>query len=76
VDVVTIRRGKNTTGMNKFTPETRKTITEHFAHGEDAVLRLATGDETYRVSPVLSWSRDSTGQPTVTDVQIDKVIFD
>ena len=76
VDVVTVRRGKNTTGMNQFTPETRKTVTEHFARGEAAVLRLATGDETYHVFPVLSWSRDSTGQPTVTDVEIDNVSFE
>jgi hypothetical protein len=76
VDVVTIRRGKNTAGMNQFTPETRKTVTEHFARGEAAVLRLAAGDETYRVSSVLSWSRDSEGQPTVTNVAIDDVVFE
>jgi hypothetical protein len=74
VDVVTIRRGKNTTGTNQFTPETRKTVTEHIAQGETAVLRL--GEETYRVFPVLSWSRDSAGQPTVTDVGIDSVVFE
>jgi hypothetical protein len=76
VDVVTIRRGKNTTGMNQFTAEARKTATERFARGEAAVLRLDTGDETYRVFPVLSWSRDSAGQPTITDVAIDDVVFE
>lgn len=76
VDVITIRWGKNTSGMNQFTPEARKTVTEHFAQGEAAVLRLATGDETYRVFPVLSWSRDSSGRPTVTNVAIDDVVFE
>jgi hypothetical protein len=76
VDVITIRRGKSVTGMNQFTPETRKAITKNLARGEDAVLRLATDDETYRVSPVLSWSRDSTGQPTITSVEIEDVMFD
>jgi hypothetical protein len=76
VDVVTIRRGNTVSGMNRFTPVTRKEITEHLSRGDAAVLQLAAADETYRVVPVLSWNRDSRGKLTVTAVEIDDVIFE
>lgn len=76
VDVVTIRQGKSVSEMNRFTPDTRKAITKSLARDGEAVIRLATDDETYRVAPVLSWSRDSTGRPTITSVEIETVMFD
>lgn len=76
VDVVTIRRGKTVSKMNQFTPDARKQVTEHLAHGDKAVLQLPTDEETYRVSPVLAWSRDSTGTAIVTDVEIETVSFE
>lgn len=78
VSVVSIRSGKTVSGTNQFTSEARKTVTEQLARGETAVLRLtgAAEEETYNVSPVLSWNRDSRGQPVVTDVEIEAVRFE
>lgn len=75
IDVVAIRHGKTVTDMNAFDPKIRKRVIEGLAAGEGATLRLAAGDEEYRVEPVLSWTR-TDGTPTVGSVSIEEVRFD
>ena len=75
VDVVAVRTGKSTVGMNAFDPPVRRRIVEGLAAGEPATLRFEAGEESYEVAPVLSWSRDG-GVPTVSDVTIEEVRFD
>lgn len=75
VDVVTVRTGKSVEGTNAFDRGTRKEVAAEFAGGALAVLELESGVEEYRVAPVLSWSRDDRGDPVVSDVAIDEVVF-
>lgn len=75
IDVVAVRHGKTVTDMNTFDPGVRKRVIESLAAGEGATLRLAAGEEEYRVEPVLSWTR-TDGTPTVGAVSIEEVRFD
>ncbi|MFB6095485.1 MAG: hypothetical protein ABEJ71_03410 [Halodesulfurarchaeum sp.] len=76
VEVVTVREGKGVDDQNDFDGATRARITEALAKGETALLTLADGAERYRVVPVLSWGRRADGNPRVTDVEIQEVVFD
>lgn len=76
VEVVAVRRGKGARERNRFGEGARKEIAEHLVAGEGATLRTENGGEEYRVFPVLAWSRDESGFPTVADVEIEAVIFD
>ncbi|WP_435363486.1 hypothetical protein [Haloarchaeobius sp. DYHT-AS-18] len=75
VEVVTIRQGKGTDGMNRFAQGDRKTITETVATGGTGLLRLQDGAEEYAVVPRLTWGRTPDGEPTVTGVEIVDVVF-
>ncbi len=75
IEVVAVRQGKTVAGMNAFDPETRRQVITGLAGGDTATLRIEAGDEEYRVSPVLSWSR-TNGVPSVTDVTVEEVHFD
>jgi len=75
IDVVAVRQGKGVSGMNAFDPAVRQRVIEGLATGETATLRIAAGEESYRVAPSLSWSR-TNGTPTVSDVAIEEVQFD
>jgi len=78
VDVVAVRQGKSVRGTNRFDRSARQQLNTSLARGEPATLRFENGSdaESYRVYPVLSWGKDDTGQPTVTDVEIDEVVLD
>lgn len=76
VEVVAVRRGKDAAGMNRFGADGRATVTKRLAAGEPAALRLRDGAEEYAVFPSLSWSRDSSGRPTVSEVEIESVEID
>lgn len=76
VDVVAVRQGKNVRDTNRFDGGARKQVNARLAAGDPAELRFADGAETYAVRPVLSWGRDESGDPTVTDVTIDEVLLD
>jgi hypothetical protein len=73
VEVVAVRRGKDVAEMNRFGADGRATVTRRLAAGEPAALRLRDGAEEYAVFPSLSWSRDSSGRPTVSEVEIESV---
>jgi len=75
IEVVAVRQGKTVGAMNAFDPAVRRQVIEGLATGEAATLRIAAGEESYRVLPSLSWSR-TNGTPTVTDVAIEEVQFD
>lgn len=76
IEVVTVRQGKSVDEMNSFDRAARKRIAEELATGASVALELEAGVEEYRVAPILGWSRNERGAPTVTDVEIDEVIFD
>ncbi|SDJ63206.1 hypothetical protein SAMN05216226_106112 [Halovenus aranensis] len=76
VTVVTVRQGKSVDGMNAFDRSTRHRIAEGLATGSSVHLELGGGEETYRVTPVLSWGRDDDGNPTVDTVEIEDVVFE
>lgn len=76
VDVVAVRSGKDTEGMNRFADGARAAVAERFAAGEPVALELDGGEETYRVRPDLTWARGDDGTPTVTDVEVREVVFD
>jgi hypothetical protein len=73
VEVVAVRRGKDVAEMNRFGADGRATVTRRLAAGEPAALCLRDGAEEYAVFPSLSWSRDSSGRPTVSEVEIESV---
>ena len=75
VDVVAVRQGKSVHEMNRFTREERAQINAELANGNGALLEF-DGVETYQVVPVLSWTRDRDGRPTVADVDVERVVFD
>ena len=77
VDVVAVREGKSVSDANRFDRETRRAVNEHLARGGTATLAFANGGagEAYEVGPVLSWSHED-GQPTVTAVEVEEVLFD
>jgi hypothetical protein len=76
VDVVAVRSGKGTEGMNEFADGARADVARRFAAGDTATLELAAGSETYDVRPELEWARGSDGTPTVTDVAVTEVVFE
>ncbi len=76
VEVVAVRQGKSVRDTNRFDGGARKQVNARLAGGDAADLRFADGAESYAVRPVLSWGRDETGDPTVTDVRIDEVLLD
>ncbi|MFB6072950.1 MAG: hypothetical protein ABEJ88_08280 [Halobacterium sp.] len=76
VDVVAVRSGKGTEGMNEFGGGARADVAERFAAGETATLELDAGGEAYDVRPDLTWARGSDGTPTVTDVTVRDVVFE
>jgi hypothetical protein len=76
VDVVAVRQGKSVRDTNRFDGGARKQVNARLAGGDPAELRFADGAETYAVRPILSWGRDESGDPTVTDVEIDEVLLD
>lgn len=75
VDVVSVRQGKSVREMNTFDRGTRRQIAEGLATGSDVRLELGDGEEEYRVTPILSWSRADDGEPAVDDVEIEDVLF-
>jgi hypothetical protein len=76
VDVVAVRSGKDTEGMNEFADGARAAVARRFAQGETATLELAGGEETYDVRPELEWARGDDGTPAVTDVAVREVVFE
>ena len=76
VEVVAVRSGKGTEGMNRFDDGARADVARRFAQGETATLELDAGDETYDVRPDLEWARGPDGTPTVTDVTVREVVFE
>jgi len=76
VDVVAVRSGKDTEGMNEFADGARATVARRFARGETATLELAGGEETYDVHPELEWARGDDGTPAVTGVAVREVVFE
>lgn len=78
VEVVAVRSGKSVSHMNHFDRSARRQVNAKLAAGETATLRFTDGGngEEYRVYPILSWSKDESGRPTVSAVEIDEVILD
>jgi len=76
VDVVAVRSGKDTDGMNEFADGARAAVARRFAQGETATLELAGGEETYDVRPDLEWARGDDGTPAVTAVSVREVVFE
>jgi hypothetical protein len=78
IEVVAVRSGKSVSHMNHFDRSTRRKVNARLAGGESATLRFTDDatEEEYRVYPVLSWSTDDAGRPTVSSVEIDSVILD
>lgn len=76
VEVVAVRQGKGVRDANRFDTGTRKQVNTRLARGEPARLEFADGAESYRVSPVLSWSRGDDGRPSVDEVEIAEVHLD
>jgi hypothetical protein len=76
VEVVAVRSGKDTEGMNRFAEGARADVAERFAGGDTVILELADGEEIYRVRPELTWARGEDGTPTVEDVAIREVVFE
>jgi hypothetical protein len=75
IDVVTVRQGKSVTDMNSFDRGARHRIAEELATGSSVRLELGDGVEAYEVTPILTWSRDSQGDPIVNGVEIEDVLF-
>lgn len=75
VDVVAVRQGKSVRDTNRFDGDARGRVNARLADGEPATLRFADG-ESYAVRPVLSWSRDERGNPSVSEVEIAEVLLD
>ncbi|MEF8852967.1 MAG: hypothetical protein V5A44_09780 [Haloarculaceae archaeon] len=75
VEVVAVREGKSVADTNRFDRSTRRAVNEHLARGGTATLAF-DGAEAYEVGPVLSWSRDDGGNPTVSEVSVEEVLFD
>lgn len=75
VEVVAVRHGKDAAAMNEFADDQRMQITKRLATGDPAQLRLRDGVESYDVFPMLTWSRDDFGGPTVSEVEIEDVRF-
>lgn len=75
VEVVAVRRGKGARDMNRFGEGDRKEIAEQLVGGATATLWTEDGGESYRVRPILSWTRDGSGRPTVADAEIEEVIL-
>jgi len=73
VEVVAVRRGKDTDHRNVFDPDDREQLTTALATGTPATLAFQGGAETYDVIPSLSWGRTSEGHPTVVEVTIEAV---
>ncbi|WP_227375351.1 hypothetical protein [Haladaptatus halobius] len=71
VDVVAVRRGKDTATSNRFAADQRAQVNRRLAEGASARLELQNGSEAYDVVPTLSWGRADDGTPTVTDVECD-----
>lgn len=76
VDVIAVRQGKGTAGMNSFAEGDRKAVARHLAQGGTAALRIGDEAVTYDVRPSLEWGRDAEGNPTVTAVEIVEVELD
>ena len=76
VDVVAVRSGKDTEGMNEFADGARAAVARRFARDETATLELAGGEETYDVRPELEWARGDDGTPAVTAVAVREVVFE
>ncbi|WP_232702667.1 hypothetical protein [Halobacterium wangiae] len=76
VEVVAVRSGKGTEGMNRFGDGARADVARRFAEGETATLELEGGGELYDVRPDLTWARGQDGTPTVTDVAVREVVFE
>jgi len=76
IEVVAVRSGKSVASQNTFTGQDRATITKGLAGGKHATLSMADGAEQYRVEPILEWGRSDDGRPTVTDVEVARVVFD
>lgn len=76
VNVVAVRKGKSTAGMNRFDGGARATVAQRFATGETAQLELGDGGESYDVRPDLTWARGPDGTPVVADVAIREVRFE
>lgn len=76
VEVVAVRSGKDTEGMNQFAEGARADVAERFAAAEAVALELDDGKEAYRVRPELTWARGEDGTPTVTDVEVREVVFE
>ena len=76
VEVVAVRSGKGTDGMNRFADGARADVARRFAEGETATLELEGGGEAYDVRPDLTWARGHDGTPTVTDVAVRAVVFE
>lgn len=75
IEVVTIRRGKDTAQMNAFDPQIRQAVIEGIAGGQLADLQLESGSESYSVVPVIGWSRGGDGRPHADEVIIEEVVF-
>ena len=75
VEVVAIRTGRSVADRNRFDRGARQAVAESFAAGATAALTLGDGAESYDVRPELSW-RTENGHPTVTEVQVEEVVFD
>ncbi|UPV99063.1 hypothetical protein M0R88_11050 [Halorussus gelatinilyticus] len=76
VEVVAVRQGKTVTQANRFDGGARRQVNTRLASGDVAQLRFDAADETYAVRPVLTWTRDEAGGPTVSAVEIDEVVLD
>lgn len=61
--------------MNTFDCGARRQIAKALASGSPVRFVLELDVEEYQVTPKLNWSR-TDGEPTVTDMEIDQVLFD
>ena len=75
VEVIAVRSGKGTEGLNRFEDGARADVARRFAEGDTATLEIEGSEETYEVRPELTWVRGHDGVPTVTDVAIREVVF-
>ncbi|WP_313691170.1 hypothetical protein [Halorarum halobium] len=76
IEVVALRRGKGVAEANSFDAGDRQRVNTRLAAGDAAVLSFADGAESYRVRPVLSWTRGEDGRPTVDEVDVPEVVLD
>ena len=76
VEVIAVRSGKGTEGLNRFEDGARADVARQFAEGDTATLEIEGSEETYEVRPELTWGRGSGGAPTVTEVDIHEVVFE